>query len=741
VNIAFIFAPEMVAGRPLDFTRLWDDDRGLTGSESSILIFARELAKRGHKVSLYIEHPNAGSFDGVLVVDLNRFERESQMFDVAISWIYSRFFRGMSPNVLRVNFQTCNSFDYEAPNFEDDVDLFFSPSRHHCEYMQKWTLTSRRKWEVMRLGCYPDDYPGWDSPVVVPGRVVYTSSPDRGLHLLLQEWPAIRAAVPGATLRIFYHALDKYIREAGATPKDAQVTIDRVEHGCRARFIESALKRLEGVEVIGSVSRARMRRELSEAMVLAYPCETVSYSEGFSVSTLEGCASGALPILAECDALGDVYRGAVPMVPAPARKHIVQWRELVIRSLTAPSWRALQVAKARDFALSHDYRDIVVDMEKSFDRGIERKRTAPPVWTSNAPIGIDFVLTRFAAGDDPIDPENYEKESRGGGSRSGCMHLAHAMKRRPDYHVRVYANISRDVPGFFPLEHFDKHAPRDVLFAYYDTSALRDAHEIRLRIASHHTYVPPDVWFSSHADISTAPTEHAVDALRRGFDPHGKWYVLPNGVKDPFISWQPVSGRVIYHTSPDRGLHLLLKMWPEIRRAVPYATLHVIGDVAGASWNDAPLFPSFARTTPGSRIMALRDGMAAAKAAGGVEFLGKVSRDLLRHELGRAACFAFPCSVAMPCETFSVCIMECMQAGVPVVLSPQDALGFYDDIAVCTPAPVEEHMSEFVDAVVHVLRSLPKQLSCHYMGRRFAVRYTHDRMATVLDGIIQDNLR
>jgi hypothetical protein len=124
-----------------------------------------------------------------------------------------------------------------------------------------------------------------------------------------------------------------------------------------------------------------------------------------------------------------------------------------------------------------------------------------------------------------------------------------------------------------------------------------------------------------------------------------------------------------------------------------------------------------------------------------VELLGKVSRDLLRYELGQAACFAYPCSVAMPCETFSVCIMECMRAGVPVVLSAQDALAMYNDIAMMVPSPAEDHMGEFVEMVVHVLRSVPRQLSCHYMGKRFAVRYTHDRMATVLDSIIRENLR
>jgi glycosyltransferase involved in cell wall biosynthesis len=766
VNIAFIFAPENVGSRPFDFNNLWDDPRGMTGTDSAILIFARELAKRGHRVALYIENPNAAEFDGVRLYDLRTLPHDG--YDVVVSFVYSRFFRGMSPTVLRVNFQTCNSLDYELPNFEDDVDLFLSPSSHHCEYMQKWTLTKARKWEVMRLGCYVDDYGAAAHPILpdarvdevcpecdstldgkIPGRVVHTSSPDRGLHLVLQEWPAILDAVPGATLKIFYHSLNDYIQNYAAVQIGANRPIQEIEHGCRVRYIQAALGRLKNVEVVGSISRNRMKRELSEAMVLAYPCETISYSEGFSVSTLEGCASGALPIIAGCDALDDVYKGVLPMVPHPARKHTAMWRDLVIKALTDEPWRARKVAVARDFALRHHYPDLAAELEGTFVRHIERKRQAPPVWTSQEKIPIDFILTPFAGGDDPIDPVSFVKESRGGGSRAGFMHLARAMGERSDYKVRAFAKFTRgDVSEgacrleCIPIDGFQKDdSNRKVLFAYYDTSALRDVHTGCLRIASHHTYVPPDIWFSNHCDLSTAPTEHAVNHLRRGFDPHGAWYVLPNGVADPFIEWKPVAGRVLYHGSPDRGLSELFSMWPAIRATVPEATLHVTGDVLGAHYGDMALFPSFARNTIGKRVMALREGLRVARASGGVELLGKVSRDLLRHELGQAACFAYPCSVAMPCETFSVCVMECLRAGVPVVLCPADALSFYDDIAMVTPNPIEEHRTEFVEAVVHVLRSPQRQLACHHMGRRLALRYTHQRMATVLDQIIRKNLQ
>ena len=39
----------------------------------------------------------------------------------------------------------------------------------------------------------------------MPGRVIWCSSADRGLHWLLSQWPKIKEAVPYASLKVFYH--------------------------------------------------------------------------------------------------------------------------------------------------------------------------------------------------------------------------------------------------------------------------------------------------------------------------------------------------------------------------------------------------------------------------------------------------------------------------------------------------------------------------------------------------------
>ena len=127
-----------------------------------------------------------------------------------------------------------------------------------------------------------------------------------------------------------------------------------------------AMKRLKpfGVEAIGSISRERMASELSEAMVLGYPCSTIAFTEGFSVSILESCAAGVFPIISSVDCLGSIYGGVVPMVESPVEKHMDEFTNLVIRGLTDEPFRKETIAKCKEFANKHTWAEATKKLEK-----------------------------------------------------------------------------------------------------------------------------------------------------------------------------------------------------------------------------------------------------------------------------------------------------------------------------------------------------------------------------------------
>jgi hypothetical protein len=343
MKLAFIYAPWLLTFRGgFDFETLWDDPRGLTGSEVGILSTAREASRAGHDVTIFTMSTQV-QWGGIHVRPFEELTTCEQHFDASISWNDPATFPKYPG--LKVFEQMLNGFSYCAPGFESIPDLWTSPSAEHKRmHLTTPSMQTARDgyqpdlsaidWEVVPLGCaYPVASNGFLNSHV-EGRVVYTSSPDRGLHLLLQEWPKIKAAVPHATLHIFYR-LRPWIDDLKKAPY--WPPIERLR--TRALYIDEFLRRATpelDITVRDSVSRKDLRVELERAQVLAYPCDTIQWTEGFSCSLLEACAAMACPITMKTDALPDVYGSAVPMVE---RGDISGWSDLVIRALNDREFR------------------------------------------------------------------------------------------------------------------------------------------------------------------------------------------------------------------------------------------------------------------------------------------------------------------------------------------------------------------------------------------------------------------
>jgi len=351
---------------------------------------------------------------------------------------------------------------------------------------------------------------------------------------------------------------------------------------------------------------------------------------------------------------------------------------------------------------------------------------------------IHMILSPEASGEVVMDLDDLDGEAAGGGCRAGFLGLCRGLSAF-GYEVSAFSTfkqerVERDGVTYHRLPATVGTA--QVALAFYDTSPLRFAPLSTLRIASHHTFDLRDAM--EWTDVNTAPSAYAVEKMRPVYDTHAPWYVLPNAVGS-MLPAAPVAGRVLYHTSPSRGLHHLVAAWPRIRAAVPGATLHIVGAVK--SWIAAMLPPPQAgQASPmrqALRAMDLGRALPAAMAAGGVTFLDVLPRRELLREISEAACFAFPCDTVMPAETFSVSVMECCAAGVPVVLRPTDALGSIYEGAV----QFADLGDAFSDAVVRVLTDQEHALELARRGRVLAERYTFENMASTLDKIIRKELR
>lgn len=366
MKIAIILGAYSIGTRPLDFhfDNIWISTRGLTGTDLCFVKTAQELHKLGHEVHLFTVHaephnkPNM--WEGVKLYNFDeRLTKVDDSFDCLISINEPDVFRGMPEKPVKIVWQMLNDFPFCQPGFDDYVDQWFGVCEEHTEYLKK-IAPRPEKWDTLHLGCSPE----WYTDQRVPGRVIWCSSADRGLHWLLSQWSQIKSAVPYASLRIFYHFnygnIDKI--EPNSTTDHPHI----IEMGQRIRYMKYALEKLKSLDVehVGSVSRIQMQKEFNEASVFGFSCDTVAFSEGFSVATLEAHASFTVPVITSKDCLGSIYKdsGAI-VIPTPVKNYLSEYTAAIIKSLKDKEFADNIIEKCKKFAANYTWENRAKKLE------------------------------------------------------------------------------------------------------------------------------------------------------------------------------------------------------------------------------------------------------------------------------------------------------------------------------------------------------------------------------------------
>lgn len=225
---------------------------------------------------------------------------------------------------------------------------------------------------------------------------------------------------------------------------------------------------------------------------------------------------------------------------------------------------------------------------------------------------------------------------------------------------------------------------------------------------------------SSVADHVCVLSEWAKDFfLTQHPDCENIMKVFPNGVdlarfEHPFGGKDDGTVNFIYSSSPDRGLHHLLAMWPDITKAVMKAyrvdvALHICYGVENYIEHNR-----WAHRELALRAILIERNLIQP----GINYHGKIGQDELAQLMTNCDVMLYPCDTMSPTETGCISIVEALAAGTPVVTTDCDCIGSeFSEVTV--QVPLQFSYGDYIAAVVDVLDP-EDYLARQEAGRDFA---------------------
>ena len=670
-----------------------DKKRGIGGSEGDIIFLAREFHKKGYNVHVFCNCPSPGVYEGVRYHDITK------GFDYVKTLapdfcIVSRNCNIITANDLKNDFNCkhVNLWLHDMPDSPAHVEYVDASNKadsvvalsqfHKKKMLEYFPDADPTKIVVIGNGVASEYFDGASDRD--PHKLLYTSTPHRGLDILLEVFPKIKELVPQTTLDV-YSSMKVYGDAFAQEDDEFQHLFDKA-------------KKMEGVNYFGTVKKEVLGKAMRDAGVLAYPC---NFPETLCVTALEAQRAG-LPIITST-------AGALPETCDPSRCKLIpglvytpEFKETFVKEVVKEllhrkiGWADKPKLKDNTWASK------AVDWESNvFEGGISSNGQGVMAQIQKKIIFLNYNTCKFT-GDTP------EKSTLGGAELS-LVYLAREFSLL-GYETHVFCNCSE--PGEFSgvqYHHMNEHGiiseiSPDLCIVSRNTDmiAKNDLQSVCKKVVLWAHDLPngkPNVFLKEayeKVDLVITVSDFLRGELVNAFDiqDSSKLKFIHNGVNTKLFNKEK-SPRdpyaLLYCSIPFKGLEKLLRIFPEIKKRVPNATLVIRSDMGLYTASHSDQDDSYKKLYSDAQSME------------GVKWKRAVPQEDLAHIMSEVSILAYPniyretcCNVALEAQQMGLPIISTFQGSLPEVCNPESTILIQ---------PGKEYDQNFIDATCALLQN------------------------------------
>lgn len=283
-EIVFTIPPQI----PYEFDPDLKRERGLGGSETALIEMAKELKKEtGLPVKVFTPRTRRAEMtrDGVEYLSIMQAKEYFATSEPSLHIAWRHNLPVTRARTLVWNHDLASVALDQIDRYEKALAL----SPFHKAFLVSMLGIPPEKIHVTRNGLAPSDIEEFDVDKD-PNKVIFSSSPDRGLDRAIKVVEMAREVLPDLKLHVFYGFDLLRI----ANPNEA----DRLERLAFAR---------PWVIQHGNVKKTELMKHFAESAVWLYP---TNFLETSCITAMEALVYGAYPIVRSYGALQDTLKGA-----------------------------------------------------------------------------------------------------------------------------------------------------------------------------------------------------------------------------------------------------------------------------------------------------------------------------------------------------------------------------------------------------------------------------------------------